>query len=639
MEGVYKQYTMHHAELKDLLARINGCRIGIVGDFCLDVYLLLEPAESESSLETGLSTRPVRTQRYSLGAAGNVVSNLQAMGVGTLRAFGVIGEDPFGREMTELLSAKGVDTTGLLVQREQWDTHVYMKPYEREQEQHRLDFGNFNDLHAFTAESLLKAINSALPNLDLVIINQQVHHGIHTANFREALRALVLSHPEKQFIADTRHFADEYTGCMMKINSLEAARLVGRDSAGMDAAELEELATSLYQRRGKPVFLTRGENGCIVCDKTGCNEIPGLLILSPVDPVGAGDSMLAGIAAALASDAEPLQAAELGSLVAGVTVQKLMQTGTATAEEILRIGTDPDRRYKPDLAHQARKAVYHPDTEIEIVSALPQRQTFTHVIFDHDGTLSTLRQGWESIMKPMMVRAILGGGEREADEALHAHVIASVHDYIDKTTGMQTLAQMKGLVNLVRRFRCVPEAEILDESGYKKMYNEELTALVSRRIQKLERGELSANDCVIKNASEFLNRLHHRRVVLYLASGTDREDLEREAEILGYRQLFGERIYGAVGDVSFEAKRMVLEKILADIGDTSRANILTFGDGPVEIRETHKKGGYAVGVASDEIRRYGLNTAKRTRLIEAGADLVVPDYSQIDQLLELLFGR
>ena len=628
---------MHYTELNNLLAKIQRSRIGIVGDFCLDVYLLLDPGASESSLETGLSTRPVRTQRYSLGAAGNVASNLSAMGVGSMCAFGVIGEDPFGREMSQLLSSKGVDITGLLVQREQWDSHVYMKPHEREQEQHRFDFGNFNELHATTSALLLEALAAALPSLDLIIINQQVRCGIHTNAFRESLRALVLGHPEKHFVADSRHFADDYAGCIRKINTQEAARLVGRDSPPMDSAELEDLAKSLYQRWSKPVFLTRGENGCIVCDSTGCKEVPGLLILSPVDPVGAGDSMLAGIAAALAVGAEPLQAAELGSLVAGVTVQKLMQTGTATAEEILKIGSEPDRRYRPDLARHHRKAVYHPKSEIEIVSSLPRHRSFTHVIFDHDGTLSTLRQGWESIMEPMMVRTILGTSERESDEALHAHVVASVRDYIDKTTGMQTLAQMKGLVNLVRRFKCVPESEVLDERAYKKIYNDELSALVDGRIQKLKRGELTVGDCTIKNAAEFLNRLNNRKVVLYLASGTDREDLEREAALLGYQPLFGDRIYGAVGDVSFEAKRMILERILADIGDTSRVKILTFGDGPVEIRETHKKEGYTIGVASDEVRRYGLNISKRTRLIEAGADLIVPDYSQMDQLLELLF--
>jgi sugar/nucleoside kinase (ribokinase family) len=126
----------------------------------------------------------------------------------------------------------------------------------------------------------------------------------------------------------------------------------------MDSEELRELARALFQRWGKPVFLTRGENGCIVCDASGCKEIPGLLILSAVDAVGAGDSMLAGIAAALAVGAEPHRAAELGSLVAGVTVQKVLQTGTATAEEILKIGADADRRYRPDLAREHRKAIY-----------------------------------------------------------------------------------------------------------------------------------------------------------------------------------------------------------------------------------------------------------------------------------------
>jgi bifunctional ADP-heptose synthase (sugar kinase/adenylyltransferase)/phosphoglycolate phosphatase-like HAD superfamily hydrolase len=627
---------MNHRELSNLLTKIRSCRIGILGDFCLDVYLLLEPAASESSLETGLSTRPVRTQRYSLGAAGNVASNLHSMGAGSLRAFGVIGEDPFGREMSQLLSANSVDITGVMIQREQWDSHVYMKPHEREQEQHRFDFGNFNELHASTSSSLLSALAAALPSLDLVIVNQQVKHGLHTKEFRESLRELILHHPERNFVADSRHFADDYNGCIRKINTFEAARLVGRDSTTMDSTELGDLAKSLFQRWGKPVFLTRGENGCIVCDAGGCKEISGLLILSPVDPVGAGDSMLAGIGAALAVGADPLRAAEFGSLVAGVTVQKLLQTGTATAEEILKIGADPDRRYRPDLAHAHRKAVYHPDTEIEIVSALPMRRTFTHVIFDHDGTLSTLRQGWEAIMEPMMVHAILGERERDADEALYAHVVASVRDYIDKTTGMQTLAQMKGLVDLVRRFRCVPDQEVLDEFGYKHVYNEKLSALVSERIRKLKQGELSVADCTIKNAAELLRRLHRNNVVLYLASGTDREDLEREAGLLGYSELFGDRIYGAVGDLTHEAKRMVLERILTEIGDEARKDILVFGDGPVEIRETHKRGGYAVGVASDEVRRYGLNLAKRTRLIEAGADLIVPDYSQLDQLLRLL---
>jgi bifunctional ADP-heptose synthase (sugar kinase/adenylyltransferase)/beta-phosphoglucomutase-like phosphatase (HAD superfamily) len=630
---------MNRQELVDLLERIRQVNIGILGDFCLDVYLLLEPGAAEISLETGLSTRPVRSQRYSLGGAGNVASNLRAMGATKISAFGVIGRDPFGEEMTRLLVAKGVDTGGLLKQAENWDTHVYMKPYEREQEQHRLDFGGFNQLHSSIAELLLAKLEGALGRLDLVIINQQVIRGIHTREFREVLRRWIGSHPEKTFLVDSRHYPDDYAGALRKLNAAEGSRLLGAGGDAvdlLDSRELENLASSLYRRWKKPVFLTRGEHGCVVCDDRGCREIPGLLILSPVDTVGAGDSMLAGIAAALAAGAEPYRAAELGSLVAGVTVQKLMQTGTASPEEILKLGADPDRRYRPDVARNYRRAVVYPGTDIEIVSSLPERKRFTHAIFDHDGTLSTLRQGWEEIMEPMMISAILGEREREADEALSNHVVTAVRTYIDRTTGIQTLVQMKGLVNLVRQFKCIPEKEILDEFGYKKVYNEELLKMVSDRIRKLEKGELGVEDFTIKKAADFLRALHATGVILYLASGTDQEDVEREAEILGYRSLFGDRIYGAVGDVTKEAKRMVLERMLQDIGDEARERVVTFGDGPVEIRETHKRGGYAVGVASNEIRRHGLNLAKRTRLIEAGADLIVPDFCQMDRLLQIL---
>jgi len=87
--------------------------------------------------------------------------------------------------------------------------------------------------------------------------------------------------------------------------------------------------------------------------------------------------------------------------------------------------------------------------------------------------------------------------------------------------------------------------------------------------------------------------------------------------------------------VTIEAKRLMIERILRE-HDLGGAALTTFGDGPVEIRETRKRGGVAVGVASDEVRRFGLNAAKRSRLIRAGADLIVPDFTQHHGLLEVL---
>ena len=125
-------------------------------------------------------------------------------------------------------------------------------------------------------------------------------------------------------------------------------------------------------------------------------------------------------------------------------------------------------------------------------------------------------------------------------------------------------------------------------------------------------------------------------MTLYLASGTDREDVVSEAGALGYSELFNGGIHGAVGDVSKYSKKLVIDRILTE-NKLQGKDLVTFGDGPVEMRECRKRGGVSVGIATDEVRRFGMNLEKRERLIKAGAHLVVPDFSQPERLLAMLF--
>lgn len=624
--------------LEQLLTKIRAVRVGVVGDFCLDAYLLLDPAGAEVSIETGLPTLAVREQRYSLGGAGNVAANLRALGVEDVRVFGVVGDDPFGWQMLRLLEQAQVDVRALLAQRASWQTPTYTKPYEQEREGNRIDYGNFNALAEETRETLLAVLEERIAELDVLIVNQQLARGLHTPEFRAGLLDLSGRHLGVPVVVDSRSYSDEFHGALRKLNDREGARLcalrVPPEGVGFEQARL--IVEELYRRWQRPLFLTRGEFGCLVHDEEGCHEVPGLAILGPADPVGAGDSMLAGIAAALAAGEGPRGAAELGNFAAGVTVQKLRTTGTATPAEILAIGSSPDYRYHPEVALDPRRANRLDGTEIELVAVLPRRLRLKHAVFDHDGTISTLRQGWGEVMAPVMLRAILGERAGQVTEPTRGRIGERVREFIDRTTGIQTLAQMKGLVELVREFGLVPPDRILDEHGYKAMYNRELMALVNRRLEKLARGELEAEDFRLKGVLSFLRELAGRGVKLYLASGTDQPDAEREAQALGYAELFAGRVYGARGDLAHEPKRVVLERILAEIGPGAIEAVATFGDGPVEIRETRKRGGLAVGVASDEIRRYGLDPAKRARLIQAGADLIVADFSQGPRLLELL---
>lgn len=626
--------------LNQLLKDITKVRVAVVGDYCLDVYWFIDRSRAELSLETGVETRPIREQRYTLGGSGNVVMNFLDMGIGKVHVFGVTGADPFGQEMRRLLANPRVDASGLLTQAEEWHTHVYVKPYIGDAEQNRLDFGNFNRISEASQEALIASLERTLKSVDVVVINEQWSTGIHgEAGFRDRLQSLIDRHPDRLFILDSRHYSATYEGTVRKINDHEAARLCGITRAP-DALILYEearhAAETLTARWKKPVVVTRGRRGCLVTDGARLDEVPGLLILGRTDTVGAGDSMLAGLAAARGAGCDNLTAATFGNCVAGVTVQKLFQTGTASPAEILAIGTDSNYVYRPELAEDSRHARYWQDSEIEIVTAIPPKPSITHAIFDHDGTISSLRQGWEVIMEPMMVRAILGERYGGADESLYLNVVQRVREYINKTTGIQTITQMKGLVAMVKEFGCVPESQIQDAAGYKAIYNAHLMEVVEQRIAKLRRGELSADDFVIKNAPQVLDRLHAAGVKLYLASGTDEDDVRREAEALGYADLFEGRIYGAVGTVAKDAKVVVLERILKDVGADQAKHLVAFGDGPVEIRETHKRGGLTIGVASDEVRRFGLNTEKRSRLIQAGADALVPDFSQADVLMKLL---
>ena len=625
--------------LARLIKKIAKARVAVCGDFCLDAYWQLDNGTLEQSVETGLPVNRIREQRYSAGGAGNVTVNLAALGVAQVTAIGLAGNDPFGDRLVSLLASAGVDTTELYRDQADWQTCVYAKPYRGDQEQSRLDFGAFNVPDKKTVDGLTRTLDRLAETHDVLIVNQQIPQGIVTESLINAINHLAKKHPTLTIIVDARHVAHRFPHAILKLNETEAKRLAASvPTADSEPLLPENLAQTLYKHQQQPVFITRGERGLVVAYSQGTEEIPGVQLVPPIDTVGAGDTLLATIAAVLAVDhssSAPLSAGHLANLAAAVTVKKLRTTGSATPAEILAMARQADYVFKPDVAEDLRRASYQPQTDIEVVRSLPEKLDIRHAIFDHDGTLSTLREGWEAIMEPMMVRAILGPRYASADETLFARVVQACRELIDRTTGIQTLVQMQGLVELVRQFGCVPAGDILDEHGYKRIYNDALLQQVRGRVAKLKRGELNSADFQIKNARELLLALHSRGITLYLASGTDTHDVIAEAQAMGYAGLFGGRIFGAVGNVKIEAKKIVLSRIMRENG-LSGANLVTFGDGPVEIRETHRVGGTTVGVASDEVRRFGLNSSKRRRLIRAGADLIVPDFSQLDALLEML---
>jgi rfaE bifunctional protein kinase chain/domain len=622
-------------DIASLLQGMRGATVSVFGDFCVDAYWGLCEGTPELSVETGLPIRRVMAQRYSLGGAGSVLANLTDLGVGCVRAVGVAGTDIFGEKMRTLLAARGTETSGFVANAE-WQTMVYAKPCFGTREDSRIDFGAFNSIRPELVDKLMHNLEAAVEQSDAVILNQQIPAGLSSPAMIERINKMIAAHPEIIFLVDARHYPEKYVGATLKLNMSEAARLLNEDCGiAVTEARAKYFAKLISEKSGKPAFLTRGELGLVVAAEGETTLIPGLQVIEQVDPVGAGDAVVAALAAALAAGATPIRAAVMANIAGMITVKKLQTTGTASAAEILAAAPTLNYVFWPELANSPRHAHYIQGTEIEVIGDLPKDLAIKHCIFDHDGTLSTLREGWEQIMETMMLRAVLGTQHDTVDDAEFERVRDSVKQIIDRTTGIQTLVQMVGLADLVRHFGYVPAGEVLDEHGYKHIFNTELLKRVRGRINKLTTSELQSEDFQIKNAALLLAELHRRGIKLYLASGTDEADAIAEAEAMGYAHYFEGRIYGAVGDINVEAKKIVLEKIIRE-HNLSGHEFATIGDGPVEIRETQRRGGLCVGVASDELRRFGLNLSKRKRLIRAGANLIVPDYSQLPALLKVL---
>lgn len=633
---------MDKQHISSILEKIKKVKVAVYGDFCLDAYWIMDKRGSEVSVETGLPAEAVERHYYSPGGAGNVVSNIAALQPASITVIGVVGNDIHGRELRSQLQGLGANTDSLFIQEENdFQTYTYLKKIVDGKEAPRVDFGVYNKRSSDTDKKIIKSLRDALQHCDALIFNQQVTGSISNDQFIDDCNALFEEFCDKIVILDSRHFNHRFKNTWLKANEREVAAL---NDVNVDprevviTADVKKYGETIYHRYKKPVFVTCGARGIMAFDNSGVHEIPGIQLTSKLDTVGAGDTVMSAIACCSAAGIQAKEAATFANFAAAVTVQKLYTTGTASAEEIIKVSEDPSYIYNPDLAENPRMARFIPGTEFELCdpSVLEELGHIRHAVFDHDGTISTLREGWEDIMKPVMMKSILGKIYESVDQATYRKVEKLALEFIEKTTGIQTIYQMEGLVQMVRDFGFVPEDEILDKYDYKDVYNEALLEVVNLRIDKLNRSELNADDYTVKGSVQFLEGLRDRDVTCYLASGTDAEDVINEAGILGYSHHFNGGMYGALRDLSKFSKKMIIEKILNDHKLRSH-ELLVLGDGPVEMRECRKFGGIAIGITSNEVRRHGHNPEKRARLIKAGAQILIPDFSQFENLLSLLF--
>ena len=270
--------------------------------------------------------------------------------------------------------------------------------------------------------------------------------------------------------------------------------------------------------------------------------------------------------------------------------------------------------------------IFENSTSIEILNKI-ERGKVRHAVLDFDGTISLIRDGWQNVMVPMMIDVLMETPTNESRKQLESTVVK----FVDQLTGKQTIYQMLQLCEEIQKRGGTAK----DPLDYKDMYNDRLLPIVNDRITKLENQEITSNDLRVPMSLEFLQKLTAYDIKCYLASGTDIEFVKHEAKLLGVAEYFDGGIFGALREFSKFSKEMVIKKILADF-DLNGSELLIVGDGYVEIQNAKSVNAIAVGVVTKENNVYDMNANKRQRLIRAGADIIIPDFREADQLLSYL---
>jgi rfaE bifunctional protein kinase chain/domain len=336
---------MTQDRIQEILKGYDGLNIAIIGDFCLDRYFEIDPSRKETSIETGLEVHNVTRVRTQPGAAGTILNNLVALGIGEIHAIGFRGTDGEGWLLKQALDKISGVNTGHFLETDQRHTFTYSKPLVLEpgqapKELNRLDIKNWSPTPSSISKKICEGIHAIADRVDAMIVMDQVdiaETGVITREVLACLGELQSAKPTLPVIADSRRSLKTYPNLTFKMNADELSQWIGATEA-LSPEDVGIQAQALVNKTNLPVFVSMADQG-IVSASPGAPHIhePSLPVRGPIDIVGAGDSVTANLCAALASGATPQEAMHLAMRAASCVIHQLGTTGTATRKDLLSV--------------------------------------------------------------------------------------------------------------------------------------------------------------------------------------------------------------------------------------------------------------------------------------------------------------
>jgi len=322
--------SLNKERAEELIRQIAGCKIVVLGDVMLDEFVWGDV--SRISPEAPVPVVEIRRESTHLGGAANVLANLVSLGAQAC-VIGVVGADAAADKLRRSLKDESAwQTEEFLIQDPSRPTTIKTRIIARNQMVVRADRERRAAVNGNTESGIIAAVRSALESASALVVSDYDKGVVTPRILAEVLPAAygrmpVLIDPK------TRNFDSYRPATLVTPNHHEALRLTGLEED--TDATLTEAARLIRQRLDcDAVLITRGDRGMMLCEGERAPVLVETSAREVYDVTGAGDTVIATLAAALAVGAPMREAAELANQAAGIVVGKL-GTATATAKEVL----------------------------------------------------------------------------------------------------------------------------------------------------------------------------------------------------------------------------------------------------------------------------------------------------------------